>query len=40
VRTFLIGDGIDAVAAHRPFAAAAGGHVVAFVLDTGDAEKW
>jgi cyanophycinase len=43
VRTFLIGGGIGSVAAHRPFVAAAGGPVVAFVLDSGettDPDRW
>jgi cyanophycinase len=43
MRTFLIGGGIDATAAHRPFVEAAGGPVVAFVLDSGestDPDRW
>jgi cyanophycinase len=43
VRTFLVGGGFDAVAAHRPFVAAADGPVVAFVLDAGDTtdrDRW
>jgi cyanophycinase len=43
VRTFLIGGGIESVAAHEPFVRAAGGPVVAFVLDTGattDPGRW
>jgi hypothetical protein len=35
VHTFLIGGGRDSAAAHEPFARAAGGPVVAFVLDAG-----
>jgi cyanophycinase len=41
--TFLIGGGRDAVAAHEPFVRAAGGAVVAFVLDEGaetDTGRW
>ena len=43
MRTFLIGGGRDAVAVHEPFARAAGGRVVAFVLDEGedtDTKRW
>jgi cyanophycinase len=43
VRTFLIGGGIDSAPAHEPFVRAAGGPVVAYVLDSGestDPARW
>jgi cyanophycinase len=43
VRTFLIGGGVDSATAHEPFARAAGGPVVAYVLDEGpqtDPARW
>jgi cyanophycinase len=43
MRTFLIGGGRDSVAAHRPFVEAAGGPLLAYVLDQGeetDPDRW
>ena len=43
MRTFLIGGGRDSAAVHEPFVRAAGGRVVAFVLDEGeqtDTRRW